>query len=57
MRKDLSAYTNKYGEYAKFRAVCGTQNRIRIGGNNLCIHAEEVKIHKNEDISLNIGLT
>jgi hypothetical protein len=51
----ISAYI-QYGEYAKFRAVCGTQNGLRIGGKNLCIHGK-VNIRKNEDISVNNGLT
>jgi hypothetical protein len=41
----------------KFRAVFGTQNHLRIHGKNLCVYGEDAKIHKNEDISLNNGLT
>ncbi len=43
-----------YGEYGKFRAACGAQNRLRIHGKNLfiCVHGEDAKIHKSEDISV-----
>ncbi len=34
-------------------AAWGTQNRLRIHGKNLCVHGEDAKIHKTEDISVN----
>ncbi len=44
----LSAFSeNKrrvYGEYGKFRAVCGTQNCLRIRGNNVYVVGEDAKI-------------
>jgi hypothetical protein len=55
----LSGYSeNKrrvYGENGKFRAVCDTQNRLRIRGKNLCVHGEDAKKHKTEDIAVNNG--
>jgi hypothetical protein len=36
---------------AKFITVCGTQNRLRIRGKNLCVQGENAKMHKTEDIS------
>jgi hypothetical protein len=37
--------------------VCGTQNRLGIRGKNLCVHVEDAKTHKTEDISVNNGPT
>ncbi len=39
-----------YGEYGKSRVVCGTQNRLRICGKNLCAHGENAKRYKTGDI-------
>jgi hypothetical protein len=41
----------------KFRAVCCTQYRLCIRGKNLCIHGEDAKRHKDEDISVGNGPT
>ncbi len=34
-----------YGEYGEFMVLCVTQNRFRIRGKNLCVHAEDAKRH------------
>jgi hypothetical protein len=47
--KCLSAYE----EYGEFRVVCGTQNCLRIRGNNLCLHGEDAKRYKTVNISFN----
>ncbi len=60
MQKFLSAYSyffkrirriSVYGEYGEIRVVCGTQNRIRILGKNLCVHGEDAKSHTTVNIS------
>jgi hypothetical protein len=67
MQKFLSSYSyffkrimriqgkclSAYGEYGEFRVVCGTQNCLRIRGNNLCLHGEDAKRHKTVNISVN----
>ncbi len=48
----LGKYLGVYVEYVKVEVVCGTQNLLRMRGKNLCIHGEDAKRHKSEDISV-----
>jgi hypothetical protein len=36
-------YLSVYGEYGEGSVVCGTLNRLRIRGKNLCVHGEDAK--------------
>ncbi len=51
--ENTGKYLSVHGEYSEFRVVCGTQNRLRVRGKNLCVHGEDAKIHKTVYISVN----
>jgi len=58
----LSAYSENMRRVFKriwrigdIRVVCGTHYGFRIRGKNLCIHGEDAKKHKTENMSVNNG--
>jgi hypothetical protein len=53
IRRIREKYLSVHGEYGEFRVVCGTLNRLRIRGKNLCVHGEDAKSHKTVYISVN----
>ncbi len=46
-----------YGEYGKFRAVCGIPNYLRIRGKNLCVHGEDTQQNIKDKQHIKIGNT
>jgi hypothetical protein len=58
IQRTRGKYLSVYEEYGKFiGVVISTQNRLRIHGKNLCVHGEDAKTHKTDDILVNNGPT